>query len=357
MALREDHRQNAISGAVFGIVSALGYTLADIFLREVATRGDLGWTAWVTCLKALPSFLIAWAIIGWRWSRGRRGLSGARSFLMLCAVGLLMQLGGNIAFQVALSLGGLTLSVPLCFSTLILAGALGGRMFLRESIPRRTQIAMILLIGSVFILQQGADAATKTTNPEPEPWAVAAAVFFACFSGASFGIGGVAMSHSVSGTGTIASTIAPLVTIGVFVPGAIAIQRLGFDGLAEIPWPTQAKMLWAGTFNSIGFFAVTAAMSRISLVRVNLINASQAALCALAGIAWFHEPASIWVGLGTVLTIASLAILGMQDENVPLEIPAVLDAEQPVIAAEVASQAHEETVAEIAEGAIPPQAA
>jgi drug/metabolite transporter (DMT)-like permease len=239
----------------------------------------------------------------------------------------MMQIGGNVAFQYALSIGGLALTVPLCFSTLILAGAFGGRMILGETIPRRTLAAMMLLIVAVFILQQGADEAAETLRPDRSAWTVFASVVAACISGASFGAGGVAIRHSVAGRGTIAATIAPISTAGVIACTVIAVQQLGIDGLLRISVRDQASMLFAGMFNAIGFFAVAAAMARIPLVRVNLINASQAALCALAGIAWFGEPATIWVGLGTGLTVLSLAILGTGDRGAISEPPVVLDAE------------------------------
>ncbi|MBX3441472.1 MAG: DMT family transporter [Planctomyces sp.] len=306
-------RRRAIAGVAFGLSSALAYTLTNVLLREVASRGDLGWTAWVTCLKALPSAIVAWGIILWQAGRGRRMLPDGRSLVALTAAGLLMQLGGNLIFQNALSLGGLALSVPLCFSTLILAGALGGRFLLGEVIPRRTLAAMALLILSVFVLQQGADAASQVMRPDRTGWTVIYAVVGACLSGICFGLGGVAIRHSVAGTGTVVGAIAPIAAAGVVFPVMIAVYRLGWEGLAAISLHDQLSMLGAGTFNAIGFFAVGAAMARLPLTRVNLINSSQAALCALAGIIWFGEPATVWIGLGTILTVASLAILGTQD--------------------------------------------
>jgi drug/metabolite transporter (DMT)-like permease len=139
----------------------------------------------------------------------------------------------------------------------------------------------------------------------------------------------VAIRHSVSGKLSIAATIAPLASSGVIFPALIALQQFGIKGLAAIPLKTHLTMLGAGTFNAIGFFAVAAAMARLPLTRVNLINASQAALCALAGIAWFHEPATTWVAAGTLLTIISLAILGSQRTTTTPDASLILDADQP----------------------------
>jgi drug/metabolite transporter (DMT)-like permease len=333
-------RRLALIGAAYGMGSALAYTITNVLLREVASRGDLGWVSWVTSLKALPSAIAAWGLIAWRWSQGQSALTGPRTFLILCLAGLVMQLGGNIAFQNAMSVGGLALTVPLCFSTLILAGAIGGWYFLNETIPRRTMIAMVLLIAAVFLLQAGVEDAAESMQPDHSTWMVIKAVLNACLSGVSFGIGGVAIRHSVTGTGTIASTVGPIAATGVIVPTAIAVQQLGMGGLEAIPMSQHAAMLGAGVFNAVGFFAVAAAMARLPIVRVNLINASQAALCALIGVAWFHEPATIWVGVGTALTVVSLAILGTQDRHDVQETALIPEAEQaPAILAGAAEAA------------------
>lgn len=341
-------RQVALIGAAYGLGSALAYTLTNVLLREVASRGDLGWISWVTALKALPSAIAAWGLIAWRWQKGQPGLTGMKTFLILCLTGLVMQLGGNIAFQNALSVGGLALTVPLCFSTLILAGALGGWYFLGETIPRRTAVAMLLLMAAVFLLQAGVEEAAESMQPDHSTWMVVKAVLNACLSGVSFGIGGVAIRHSVSGQGTIAATVGPIAGAGVIIPTAIAVQQLGLGDLAAIPATQHAAMLAAGVFNALGFFAVAAAMARLPIVRVNLINASQAALCALIGIAWFSEPATIWVGVGTALTVVSLAILGTQDRHDVQETALIAEAEQApaMIAAEMDAAEARAAVAE-----------
>jgi drug/metabolite transporter, DME family len=323
-------RQTARIGVLFGIGAALGYTLTNILLRKAAGPTDLGWNCWATCLKAVPSALAAWTLIFMRWSKGQRGLDGWRSFAWLTLNGFVMQFGGNIAFQYAMSYAGLALSVPMCFSTLILSGALGGRVALGEKISRRAIVAMALLIVAVFVLSQGASAAAVSMRGEARTADIVRGIVFSCLSGLGYGFGGVSIRRAVTGTGTIASTIAPLSTIGVYGPGLIAWNQMGASGIAAVPWEANANLLMAGTFNAIGFFLVGAAMSRLPLVRVNLINASQTAMCALGGILFYNEPATWWIGLGTALTILSLGILGTQDAHHPdADTALIMDAEQP----------------------------
>ncbi len=328
--LDQQRRRNARIGLAFGIGAALAYTWTNILLRKAAGPTDLGWNCWATCLKAVPSALAAWTLIFMRLSRGQRGLDGWRSFAWLTLNGFFMQFGGNIAFQYAMSFGGLALTVPMCFCTLILAGALGGRLFLKEAISRRAMLAMWLLITAVIILSQGANEAANSMRGEATLADMAKAIIFSGISGLGYGFGGVSIRRAVTGTGTIASTIAPLSTIGIFGPGLIAWKQMGPAGLAAVPWQMNATLLTAGTFNAIGFFFVAAAMARLPLVRVNLINASQTAMCALGGIVFYGEPASGWIGAGTALTTVSLGILGTQDRHSPdADTALIMDAEQP----------------------------
>ncbi len=323
-------RRSARIGLAFGIGAALAYTWTNILLRRAAGPTDLGWNCWATCLKAVPSALAAWTLIAMRWSRGQRGLDGWRSFVWLTLNGFFMQFGGNIAFQYSMSYGGLALTVPMCFCTLILSGALGGRLILGESISRRATIAMWLLIVAVIVLSQGAGDAADSMRGEATLADIVRALLFSGLSGLGYGLGGVSIRRAVTGTGTIASTIAPLSTIGVIGPGLIAWNQMGPTGLAAVPWQMNATILTAGTFNAIGFFFVAAAMARLPIVRVNLINASQTAMCALGGIVFYHEPATWWIGVGTALTMVSLGILGTQDHHTPAADTAlIMEAEQP----------------------------
>ena len=70
-------------------------------------------------------------------------------------VGLLMQYGGNLMFQWSLSLGGLAVSVPLCFAALIVTGAWLGRVYLGDPVTPRTMLSIGILIGAIALLSSG----------------------------------------------------------------------------------------------------------------------------------------------------------------------------------------------------------
>ena len=334
-------------GTFFGIVSALAYTGTNVALRKVARHGDLDWSIWVTAWKAVPAALTAWALIAWRGSRGLPALPPRRLVLPLLAMGLFMQVG-NVMFQLALSLGGLALSVPLIFSTLILSGAWLGRVFLAEPITRRSAVAMGILMVSIALLSVGAEHATRATgrtasaptgddgsrlttssqagslgwtstgrwrisrlteSGRPSLLTIAAGVLTACVAGLAYGTCGVVIRHAVSHRVSLSATLVLLSTTGVVVLGLISLWRMGLETLLATPPSDLAMMLVAGVFNAIAFFAVGASLSHIPVVRVNLLNASQIAMCGAAGVILFAEPITVWLIAGTALTVVGLLIL------------------------------------------------
>jgi drug/metabolite transporter (DMT)-like permease len=97
-----------VLGTICGLFSAVVYTCANAFLRAVSDSDPV----WVSAIKAVPTVLTMGpvvALMGWR------GQKIIPSLPMLAAIGLgglIGQLGGNIAFQWALSQVGLALTVP-----------------------------------------------------------------------------------------------------------------------------------------------------------------------------------------------------------------------------------------------------
>ena len=107
-------------GILLGICAAVGYSGANLALRQLALPNNPGWAIWVTANKSIPAALIAWFMIALQWSRGESGLPPGRMIWRLILVGLVMQYAGNFMFQWSLSLGGLAVTVPICFSMLII---------------------------------------------------------------------------------------------------------------------------------------------------------------------------------------------------------------------------------------------
>ena len=86
-------------GILLGVCAAVGYSGANLALRQLAFPNDPGWAVWVTANKAIPAALIAWFMIILQWSRGEPGLPPGRMIWRLILVGLVMQYAGNFMFQ------------------------------------------------------------------------------------------------------------------------------------------------------------------------------------------------------------------------------------------------------------------
>ena len=301
------------TGVLLGVVSALAYTGTNIALRGMTRGGDPDWAMWVTCFKSLPGALAAWLLVGLRACRGQRALPSMPVIGWLLAVGFAVQFGGNLFFQWSLAMCGLALAVPTVFATLILTGAVLGRSWLGEAVTVRSSIAMGLLIAAIAMLGLGADgaAAELPTGPHlfaPELW-VLAGIVLAGVSGVFYGVLGVIIRRSTGSEIPLVATLALISTTGVVGLGAAAVIRLGPAVLEATPgeW---CLMVFAGVLNAIAFFAISGSLQRIPVVQVNLLNASQAAMCALGGVLIYHEPLTTALAFGTLLTIAGLVLMG-----------------------------------------------
>src|SRR5206468_12296184 len=112
--------------------------------------------------KAVPTVLAMGPVVGIMALRGQKIIP---SFRMLAAIGLgglIGQLGGNIAFQWALSQVGLALTVPLSLGGMIVAAAVFGRVFLYEPVTPKAALALALLLAAISVLFVGAKEASIT---------------------------------------------------------------------------------------------------------------------------------------------------------------------------------------------------
>ncbi len=269
----------------------------------------------MTTLKALPAAASAWVVVGIRALRGIRSLPSRNLLPILIGAGVTMQLGGNLMFQLGLGLGGLSLTVALTFAAIIVSSALFARVLLGEPIARRTVWSMCLLVPAVAVLRFGADAASAAMLETVPVWAVPAVIAAGLTAGMSYGIGGVAIRRAQTQRLTVAATIAVISTTGVLVVGSLSMVLMGPAGIRSLPAEAMRTALLGGVGNAIAFFSICGALRYLSVVRANLINSLQVALAAVAGVVFFHEPATVWLILGCTMTIIGLGILGLRDES------------------------------------------
>lgn len=297
------------TGVLLGIVAAVGYSGANLALRQLAIPNDPGWAVWVTANKAIPAALIAWLMIFVQWSKGQPGLPPVRMIGPLILVGLFMQYGGNFMFQWSLSLGGLAVTVPICFSTLIIAGAWMSRIVCGEELTPRTLVSIGILIVSIAVLSSGAGSATESMGHDRSLTTTMLAIASAAVSGIAYGATGVVIRRLVTGTLSIPSTLVVLSTTGAVT---MTVHSLLLDGPAKLielsvgHWPA---IIGAGVMNAVAFFAVAGSLKRIPVTFLNILNGSQNAMCAIGGVLLFQEPLTRPLIIGCGLTIVGILLV------------------------------------------------
>ena len=257
-------RSTVIAAVVFGLISAVGYTAANVCLRSVTHIDPI----WVSCIKSMPTVLLAGPWVAWRRWNGHTLFPSRRLLLLVIAIALLGQLGGNISFQYALGKIGIALDVPLTLGTMIVVSAVLGRWLLGDTISAQMAFAgfayCCLSLTIRFVTRHGALPSTVV---------------------ATVGVAGL---------------------ISLFL---LTLVRCGVAPIVTASRWDYAYMAGAGIFNYLAFITLTKALQISSVFFVNALNASQTAMAAMAGIVIFGEPASTTLGAGIALTIIGLLLM------------------------------------------------
>ena len=304
----DDGQSEVRLGVILGLLSALAYTGANLALRHVAEPNDVGWALWITANKAVPAALVGWVIILWRASKGMDAFPPRRLILPMILVGLLMQYGGNLTFQWSLSLGGLAVTVPLCFAALIVTGAWLGRVYLGDPVTPRTMLSIAVLIGAIVLLSSSAGEATSSRNADASTFMVVLGILAALMAGTSYAVSGVMIRH-LTKTLTLSASIVVFSTVGVVVMGIHSLFQPGWDRIAATTPAQWGAIVAAGWMNALAFFAVAGSLKRISVTYANVINATQNAMCPAAGVLLFSEPPTTALVAGCILTVMGTLVI------------------------------------------------
>jgi len=293
-------------GTICGLFSAFVYTCANAFLRAAAHCDPV----WVSAVKAVPTVVAMSPVMIAMLYRRQRVLPPWRMLVAIAIGGLIGQLGGNISFQWALGQIGVALAVPLSLGGMIVGAAILGRVFLHEPVTPKAALALGLLLLAIFVLSLGAPAAAKTVATDSIPaWRLALGVAAACWCGVAYAVLNVILRYCITRGTPLPTTLFTVSIVGLVSLSAIAWLRMGsLEILATRPGDL-GMMLAAGVCNTVAFLALTKSLQLTSVVYVNALNATQAALATLAGVLVFREALSPGLTLGVGLTIAGLIVL------------------------------------------------
>lgn len=307
----------ALLGTACCLVSALGYTAANICLRRLAVDCD---AAWVTCVKASVAALLVGPWIVYRTLGGRIELLSKKVFAFLILLGLIGQFGGNLHLQFAFATLGLTITIPTVFGFILVASAVLGRIVLKERVSRRSMGAIGLLIGAMILLGVGAGAANRSVGVESQdmvgPLWIALGIGAACVSGLCYACLSTGIRRVVSSSVPPVWIVFVTTSVGLVAMGSVSIYRLGITEMLATPPDDFGFMLAAGVFNLLAYLALARGLQLTALLRVNVINASQVAMCGVAGFLLFDEPPSWYLVLGVAMTILGMTFIERPTEAV-----------------------------------------
>jgi drug/metabolite transporter, DME family len=337
-------------GIICGLIAAVCYTLANIALRS-ATHLD---PVWVSAVKALPTLLVVLPLVGLRVARAQQVAISRRQLGAVIATGMVAQIFGNVGFQWALGILGMAISVPLVLGAMLISGAVIGRVMLGEPARLQTLLAIAVLLAAVLALTTGAE---RTRSPRPLDslsGAVAApsathsgaashnrtsqgvtsqgvgpvgtgsggqpaggsrfliplAVLANLASGFAYALQGSVMRRVMKGGLPVESLLLILSLVGIGLLGSWTFSRHGWQIVTQTTSGDWWVMLAAGVANAGAFFLLANSLRRIHVLHVQLLNATQTALAALAGWLLFAETLGGWTQLGLWLTAAGLLIAG-----------------------------------------------
>ena len=229
---------------------------------------------------------------------------------MTVLAGLCGQIFGNVCFQWSLGVVGIALTVPITLGSMILTGAVLGRCLLGDRVTPQMAFASFVLFGAICILSLGAGRANASIQLAGSSWwYVAGGVFAACLSGLAYSILGVVLRYASNRNTPLSSLLFTIGLVGVLVLGGISLARSDGLTLWNQSRPQLLPLFAAGLFNVVAFFALTKALQLSSVLFVNALNASQTAMAAIAGVTMFHEPLSVPMVSGVLLTAIGLLLM------------------------------------------------
>lgn len=294
-------------GSVLCLASAVGYTGANICLRRL-TDFDID-PAWVICLKETVAVVTVGPWLIWQAARGYRPTCDPRALAVLCVAALAVQLVANVGAQWSLGVVGLVVNMPVLFGALLVVSAIIGTVMFHEKLAWRSGVAITAVIMAVVLLSIGA-AQRQVPAALPGGWFLTSvAIVAAATAGAIYGMMGAILRYAARAYVPIPVTVVVVTGTGTLALGTLCLFRLG----PTVMLATQRhELLWvvaAGLCNVVAFALITKGLQLTTLAHANILNASQVALAALAGVVLFHESNNAWLVGGVLLTIVGIVLV------------------------------------------------
>lgn len=302
-------------GTVCCLLSAVGYTGANICLRQLAEiEAD---PAWVICLKETTAILVFGPWFLWQFGRGVRLSCARKSLMILVLAALTVQLIGNLGIQWAFGIIGLVISLPMVFGAMLVAGTFVGAVVFGEQLSVRSLAAVAAVLVSIVLLSLGSAERSDQSAVTAGPLLTSLAVTAAGIGGVTFATLGAALRHAAGARVPVPITVIVVTGTGSISLGLLSLIRLGpWQMLATDPH-TLAWIVASGLCNVAAFAFITQGVKLTTLMHANALNASQVAMGTLAGIIFFQESYNAWLFAGVLLTISGIVLFDQSRKPEP----------------------------------------
>ncbi len=305
-----------VAGTACCAISALGYAVTHICMKRVNALGVD--SMWAVTNKELVTVVVLGPWLLWQLVRGRRIAISRRAVLVLAIVGLGVQMVGNLGLQWAFGVVGLAVAIPAMFAAMLAASGLLGSVLLHEPVSLRSVASIGLLLLALVLLgmatQEAAPApetpvATLTQSPaaaDPGAFWFLLGLAACCVAGTIYAVLTITIRTAMTANTSMSAVVIITTLMGVITLGPLSFYRLGSEQLLAVSGEQAAWMLLAGTLNLISFLAITKGLHLTTVLHVNVLNASQVGIAAVAGLWFFGEPLTVWLALGVMLTIVGI---------------------------------------------------
>ncbi len=300
----------AAAGTLCCLVSLFGYSMANVCMRRLSGLNCV--SSWAVCNKELIAVVAVGPWLLWQAWRRRSGFPTGRPLAILIAAGLATELIGNMGVQWGYKIVGLAVMIPAYTGFMLVATMVLGGILLGEHVSVRNLAVVGLMILAVGLLGAGAAQAAPTTIEKPpvSPALIAAAIAAACAAGMVFSLLGIAIRHCVTGTTSHSAVVVIITGMGVLTLGPLSFFNAGAAKLMAASGEQYALMFAAGICNLIAFLALVRGLQLTTVLHVNMINAGQVAIAAVAGVLIFGENCNRWLVLGVGLMIVGIFAFG-----------------------------------------------
>ncbi len=304
-------RSAEFSGFLYGLLSAFFYSLAAIFMRQLTELNSP--FSLTICLKESFAAVFAVPFVLWGLYNGSISRHQWRFWGLLFGVSAAMQILGNMTYLWIFSVAGIAVGLSCIWTGGLLSAQLYDLFCLRERFNIRVFFGLIVILAAVVFIGIGMSLNDSTGTPSATAISTTwGGVLIIIFSGLLVGtmssstMAAVRYSRKndvsfwvpillVPGSGTVVLGIWSLIEHGSAIQTALTGEQLFYITLA-------------GLANLAAFIALVKGLLIAPLAFMNLMNASQVALGALAGIFWFAEPSNGYIIAGVILTIVAILL-------------------------------------------------